>query len=900
MNKSLWKKPAALGLAFTMVLSLTACGGGKGTKGGSSDSSGKNYGDVKNMVFSGTELDMKEVKGDPNSFVVSGDKIYFVATEWPEYDEEMYNDGEASDNDKGISEDGAVEDADSEDTSEGDDSSAEDSSEGTDNKDEETTESEPVGSLEKVGEDMTGLGTAEDSTETPSEEKKDDADTAAEASNEDKETTEAEDTEAGTEASGEGEDAASDDGSLDNGEVTDEMGASVDDVQATTRIYSMNLDCTGVTEVCQPDLENNEYINYLIVGSDGKLMLAISSWDEKTEKQFYFMAALDDSGNIENRVDITKNLGASEDAYVSKILTDDKGNLIVVMEQAVIIMDESFNKTAEVKAENDGWIEGAAKTLDGNIVCGSSGENGAIVQVLDVENKKFGEKYNLDIQYFNSSDALMSGSGEYDFFYKDDKGMYGYSIKDKKTTKIMDYVASEIDSNNSYGIVPLTSDTMIGTSWSEESGKTMITLYSKVDPSEVKDKISITMGSLYGTDDSIRSAAIKFNKENDKYRIEFKDFTDGNFETIEDAQAKVNAEIAAGNIPDIIDLNGLPYQQYVSKGILEDLTPYYDKDDTVKKEDILPSVLKAMEIDGKLYYVAPSFGLNTLVAAKKDVGDKTGWTFDELKQVLQEKGDGIRPFYSENKVDILNNFLYSSVDDYIDWTTGKCRFDSDDFKSILEIAGGGVDEEMDYSEDAPSMPTLIKERKVLLADGSWFEPDNVQLFKKMFNEDISLIGYPCEDKNGSYFSFDTQLGIYSKSEVKDGAWEFIKTIMTKDYQANGGHIWNTPTNKDAFEAYMKTKTATKAYTDEYGNKIEPNDNSWGWDDLEVKIGPLSADEEKIFRDAINNTTKVSESDGAIMNIITEEAKNYFGGQKGLDETADIIQNRVTTYVNENR
>jgi hypothetical protein len=37
-----------------------------------------------------------------------------------------------------------------------------------------------------------------------------------------------------------------------------------------------------------------------------------------------------------------------------------------------------------------------------------------------------------------------------------------------------------------------------------------------------------------------------------------------------------------------------------------------------------------------------------------------------------------------------------------------------------------------------------------------------------------------------------------------------------------------------------------------------------------------------------------------MNIITEEAANYFNGQKSLDETADIIQNRVTTYVNENR
>ena len=171
----------------------------------------------------------------------------------------------------------------------------------------------------------------------------------------------------------------------------------------------------------------------------------------------------------------------------------------------------------------------------------------------------------------------------------------------------------------------------------------------------------------------------------------------------------------------------------------------------------------------------------------------------------------------------------------------------------------------------------------------------------MYNTDITFIGYPCEDKQGSYFNLNNMLGIYSKSDKKDGAWEFIKTFMTKDYQANGYNIWNVPTNKDAFENYMKTKTTTKPYKDEYGNDIEPLDSSWGYgDDLEVKIGPLSADEEKMYRDLINNTTKISGYNNEIMDIINEEAKNYLNGQKGLDETADIIQNRVTTFVNENR
>lgn len=850
MNKSTLKTAAALGMALTMMLSMTACGG-KDSKKGGSDSSGKDYGDVKNMVFSGEDIDLSDVKGDPGSLVVSGDKIYFVATEWPEYDEEMYND------------------TDSESTEE---SSSDDADSASSEEDGDAAES-----TEEVQDEASDDKTSEDAG--------DDA-----ASGEDADT---------DDASTEDTDSKKVDADSDTDVV--ESSDSIDEIQATTRIYSMNLDCTGITEICEPKVEANEYVNNIVVDKSGKLYLLTSSWDEKTETQSYYLASVDDSGNIADHKDISKAIGANQDTYISKIIVDDKGNYITITDQSVFILDSSLNKVAEIKNDN-AWIEGAAFALDGSILCGTSDESGAVAQVLDIDNKKFGEKIKLDIPYFSSSDALISGNGDYDFFYKDDAGVYGYSLKDKKTTKIMDYLASEINSNYTYGLIPLNAESMIGTGWDDQTGKSVFTLYTKVDPSQVKDKTSIVLGSLWGVDETIRSAAIKFNKESDQYRIEFKDYSalaEGD-NAWEDAIKKMNADIVAGNVPDIIDLSSLPVGQYAAKGILEDLTPYLEKDDTVSKDDILPSVEKAMEIDGKLYYIASSFGVQTLIASKDAVGDKTGWTFAELKELLEEKGDGVRPFYSENKVDIMNSFLYSCVDDYVDWTTGKCRFDSDDFKSILEISGKGSDAEMEYDEDSPSMPELIKSGKVLFSDSGWVDPDSVQLYKKMYNTDITFIGFPCEDRQGSYFSFTGQLGLYSKSDVKDGAWDFIKTFLTKDYQAGSGYMWNNPTNKEAFEAFMKTRTATKAYKDDYGNDIQPYENSWGWDDLEVQLGPMSADEEQMYRDLINNTTKAVSSDQEIMDIITEEAKNYFNGQKSLDETADIIQNRVTTYVNENR
>ena len=68
----------------------------------------------------------------------------------------------------------------------------------------------------------------------------------------------------------------------------------------------------------------------------------------------------------------------------------------------------------------------------------------------------------------------------------------------------------------------------------------------------------------------------------------------------------------------------------------------------------------------------------------------------------------------------------------------------------------------------------------------------------------------------------------------------------------------------------------------------------------MDIGPLTDKQAQMYIDLVNNTDKTGEYNDEIGQIITEEAKAYFSGQKSLDETADVIQNRVKTYVNENR
>ncbi|MBR4760310.1 MAG: extracellular solute-binding protein [Lachnospiraceae bacterium] len=666
-----------------------------------------------------------------------------------------------------------------------------------------------------------------------------------------------------------------------------------DDYPEVEKVYSMNKDGSDVKLVCEPTIEDeDEYIRDIILDQEQNVFLLSFRYDQKEESQQCFLLRVGDNGKVAERIDVSQAIGQDPGNYIINICTDEKGDFIVLTGQSVYVLDSRFKKTGEIKNDK-GWIEGMTKTTDGKIVCGIAGEEGSTARVLDVEKGEFGENLKLDIEYFGSSDALAVGCGDYDFCYKSDKGIFGYSIKDHASKQILDYVASQINSDYTYGIVPIDAETMVGSSMYNEGGT--VIFYKKSDgPLQADGKTVITYGALWGVFDEIKDEAIKFNKESDKYKIEFVDYGES-----EDAQTKMIADIMAGDAPDILDLSYVPIEPFAGKGILEDLIPYLEKDEVVSKDDLLPSAEKAMEMNGKLYYVSSSFNVKTVLASTKDVGDKTGWTFQELKELLDEKGEGVRPFYGQSKEETLGNFTHSCINDFIDWNTGECRFTSDDFKSILEVAGRGLDEETDYGADAPSEAELISKGQVLFQDG-YARMEDLQVFKNVTGTDATYIGYPCEDKNGSYFSFNNQFGIYAKSKVKDGAWEFIRRFLTKEYQAGDGYMFSNPTNKDAFEMYMKSRTATKAYKDEFGHRITPLEESWDYGGGHVNVGPLSPEEEKMYRDLINNTTKVVTFDDTVLEIVKEEAAVYFKGQASIDEAADSIQNRVTTYVNEQR
>jgi hypothetical protein len=63
---------------------------------------------------------------------------------------------------------------------------------------------------------------------------------------------------------------------------------------------------------------------------------------------------------------------------------------------------------------------------------------------------------------------------------------------------------------------------------------------------------------------------------------------------------------------------------------------------------------------------------------------------------------------------------------------------------------------------------------------------------------------------------------------------------------------------------------------------------------------VSKDDVLRFEELVNNTTQIYWPNDALANIVWESIGPYFAGDKTLEETVKLVQNRVTLYVNENQ
>ena len=643
--------------------------------------------------------------------------------------------------------------------------------------------------------------------------------------------------------------------------------------------------------------------NGMAVDNDGNIYMILSEYGKDTTnpdfpKDVFTLFVLDSQGNEKWSVQLGEDVKQDEYYYVNQFMLDKDGNIIVLSSKGVEVYGQDAAKI-EIPIDE---TEGASNLVMLNdetcgIIC--YGEESLFLKTVDFETKKFSEQQTFPFNAYSYS--IFSGRG-YDLFLTDSNGLYGFNLGDAAVTKIMDYVDSDIMVSNIFGICPIDDTSFIGTYYSEETGVTSCAKFTKVDPSTIKDKEILTLGCMY-LDSDVRKQVVEYNKNNSEYRIKVMDYSSYNTDsdyTI--ASTKLNTDIVTGNMPDILLLsNDMPISSYNAKGLFADLNPFFESDPELKKEDYLPNVMDALSENDKLYQIVPGFYIFTVFGKSADVGTGSGWTFDELKQLVAEKGPEVQAFSDITRQDFMNYSMWFCNEQYINWQTGECNFTSQDFIDNLEFASqypAEISYENYDDEYWNDYQTSFRDGRTLLMISSLSTFSDYSTAEQgTFGEAITPIGFPASDKNGNAMNFNLNFAISSKSKNQQEAWNFIRYFLTDEYQDKMEYC--LPVKISRLEELAKAAQSKPFYTDENGEKVE-YDNTYYLNGEEVIIPPMTQEQTDKVMNFIKSVNHVMDYNTSINDIINEESEAFFTGQKTAQEVADIIQSRVQIYVNENR
>lgn len=691
-----------------------------------------------------------------------------------------------------------------------------------------------------------------------------------------------------------------------DGDILYLQGNSWDEESGKQNVYLYKYDLlNGTNQELSLGLGENASISQMAIGSDGNLLAVVNNYEYITDDAGEIIDAKynlelqtlsKEDGSVLGSKDISGIMGDQEYTYIQHFCADGQGNLYFTNgETLVYVTDKDLNKLCEIKIDN--WINNMAVSKEGTVYISCYGESGLELKPIDLNTKSLGTAITGIDGYGNLS--IATGASQ-SFLLSDTDKVSVYNGTDGTKEELFQWLDVDINSNNIRYIGELSDGRVwaFSETYDGEENLQELVLVKKVKSSEVPEKEELTYGGLY-LDYNIREQIIKFNKSSDKYRIKFKAYADDDYEA---GLTQFHADLTSANCPDIIDLSQLDYSMYVNKGVLEDIYPYMEKSG-MKKEDYLENILGAYESEGKLYGIMPQFYVSTTMAKASKTGDISGWTLSEMLD-FAENSDAENLFSYGDRNTVFYYCIYNNIDEFINWETGECFFNSPEFIRVLEFAKQ-FPEEFNYNEEQEGTHAKLQSDKILLMQGTISSVQEYQMMQGMFGEKIAYVGFPNSERSGNLiYPTGGSMGISARSKHKEGAFEFMQTLLSEEYQMSlvSGHGgWGFPVKKSALEAQFEKDMTPEYYTDENGNQVEQMKTSWGYDDFNIDIYTAKEDEIEQVRALIGSANRLAGSvNQQLVNIVTEETDAFFKGQKSAADTAGVIQNRIQIYVSENR
>ena len=516
-----------------------------------------------------------------------------------------------------------------------------------------------------------------------------------------------------------------------------------------------------------------------------------------------------------------------------------------------------------------------------------------LIRKIDTEKGKTGDA--LPVKWEKSSGTMsLIENGAPDFYFGD--RVYTWDAEKSEAVYLFSLSDVDIDSNGSSNSIEYAVRTGDDT-WMfvvDGNGGSVSTVF--VSPGVREEKTTLDL-SVFGNPGVLNSYAVEFNKMNDKYRVELTDWYSDS--EPEDAQLRFRTAVAAGDIPDMVEVSGIPFDSWAKWGLFCDLYSLMDADSTLSRDDMVESLLQASEIDGKLYSLPASFCVVTAGGLADVVGKLTNGgvnpTFAEVRRVMDENPQMTQVFIRTSQIEIFQSLLMMNMSFFADRDSGKCNFNSPEFIDLLEICKKAP-QTLDDSYWSKSEYELLKSGKAMYTGFNLESVEEYQRFGASLQNEGLITGIPSPNgRNGTVGMTELNLGITESCKNKEGAWEFLKYVFERENGERSLYGFGMPMKKSTYEA--KLAEGMEKYYDVNGNEVPHVSVA---DQYGSEILVYAATEEDIteIRGLVDSVERIMYLDDSLLNLVTEEASAYFAGMKSAADTAAVIQSRAEIYVAE--
>lgn len=505
-----------------------------------------------------------------------------------------------------------------------------------------------------------------------------------------------------------------------------------------------------------------------------------------------------------------------------------------------------------------------------------------------------GECTEFDLQE-SLQHVIFLGSDKNRLLGLDKEGLWEIDIKEGEGQKIVPFAqtsyaftASAFFTDRKMEAFRVTEDGKIELLWVDAQGNGSLESLEQTDINE--DKKAIVLRGIKFYDSWLKEQVAEFNRISDKYYVAVEECEDLAY--VDNYITRTGVELATGKGPDILyktDILGQDMDSLIQKGLLLDLKPCLEQSG-LREEDYFPAAFDGLRSGEEIYGVNIKLAVSGY-AIKRSVLENGG----TAEEAIDEKAIDAETIldallaYDEKAVyrkgcepeEMVQEFLEGSESLWgmVDRTEKSCSFSGPLFAKLLEAAKRyGYDERNDYE--------ALSERRN--CDRLYFFEDETQL------ADRGLVPFGVLFDDGSHGKVETTflMMINANSSNREGALEFLKFLLSEEVQTTIEASQSLfPASRRAFSQLAEREIETGAVEITYLPNGGVHTRTKGAEDLTVeKAAEIEA--------YLENARPLPIQNQPILDIICEEAQDYFDDLKSIEEVVKVIENRVQLYLKE--